>query len=96
MFFILSKSFLPTESFGKTTDGFKIAEKDLKLRGPGQFFGSLQSGIPDIAMENLNNLKLIKIARAEAENILQKDPELKNYPEIKKAIKKFARDIHLE
>ena len=80
----------------KTTDGFKIAEKDLKLRGPGQFFGSLQSGIPDIAMENLNNLKLIHFARAEAQHILQKDPELKNHLEIKKAIEKFARDIHLE
>lgn len=80
----------------KTNDGFKIAEQDLKLRGPGQFFGSLQSGIPDIAMENLNNLKLIYFAREEAENILKKDPELENHPEIKKTMEKFTHKIHLE
>ncbi|MFZ5982127.1 MAG: ATP-dependent DNA helicase RecG [Patescibacteria group bacterium] len=80
----------------KTNDGFKIAEEDLKLRGPGQFFGTLQSGLPDITMENLANLKLIKFARAEATQILKTDPTLKNYPEIKKALRKFEESVHLE
>lgn len=80
----------------KTDDGFEIAEKDLEIRGPGQFFGTLQSGLPDIAMESLGNMKLIKFARAEAEELLGKDPELKNHPEIKKALQKFEGQVHLE
>lgn len=80
----------------KTNDGFAIAERDLELRGPGQFFGTLQSGIPDIAMENLGNIKLIKFARAEAKDILEKDPKLKKHPLLEAALKKFSKKIHLE
>jgi len=80
----------------KSNDGFEIAEKDLKLRGPGQFFGTLQSGLPDIAMENLTNVKLIKFARAEALEILKSDLELKKHPLLKDALQKFQEKIHLE
>jgi len=80
----------------KTNDGFEIAQKDLEIRGPGHFFGTIQSGLPDIAMENITNLKLIKLAREEAENILKKDTNLKKYPEIKKALEKFQESVHLE
>jgi len=80
----------------KNNDGFAIAEKDLALRGPGQFFGTLQSGLPDIAMENLGNIKLIKFAREEARNILQKDPQLKSHPAIQTALQKFEKQVHLE
>ncbi len=77
-------------------DGFKIAEKDLALRGPGQFFGTIQSGLPDIAMENLTNVKLIKFARLEAKEILSQDPELKKHPALQNALQKFQEKIHLE
>jgi ATP-dependent DNA helicase RecG len=80
----------------KTGDGFRIAEKDLELRGPGKFFGTLQSGLPDIAMKNLTNVKLIKFARAEAQEILGKDPELKKQPALRENLKKFSDKIHLE
>jgi ATP-dependent DNA helicase RecG len=80
----------------KSNDGFALSEIDLKLRGPGQLLGKAQSGLSDIAMENLNNLKLIKIARAEAENILKADSKLKKHPLIAKALEKFAKDVHLE
>jgi ATP-dependent DNA helicase RecG len=80
----------------ESEDGFRIAEKDLELRGPGQFFGTLQSGLPDITMENLGNIKLIKFARAEAEEILKNDPDLAKHPEIKKALNKFQEQVHLE
>lgn len=80
----------------ETNDGFKIAERDLELRGPGQFFGILQSGIADIAMENLNNIKLIKFARAEAQEILAGDLKLKKHPLLANALKKFSEKIHLE
>lgn len=77
-------------------DGFKIAEVDLKQRGPGEFLGTRQSGLPDIAMENIANVKLVQIAREEAENILKSDAELKKHPLLKDALKKFQEKIHLE
>ena len=80
----------------KTNDGFEISEHDLKLRGPGQFFGNIQSGLPDIAMEHLSNVKLIKFARAEAKNLLENDPKLKEHPLLADALKKFSEKIHLE
>ena len=79
-----------------SNDGFVLAQKDLELRGPGQFFGTLQSGIPDIVMEHLGNLKLIKISREEARAILQKDPQLKNHPVLREALSKFYDKVHLE
>jgi ATP-dependent DNA helicase RecG len=80
----------------KSNDGFELSEIDLKLRGPGQLLGKSQSGFSDIAMENLNNLKLIKLARAEAQNIFKTDSKLKKHPLIAKALEKFAKDVHLE
>ena len=80
----------------ESENGFKIAEKDLELRGPGQFFGTRQSGIPDIAMENLTNIKLIQIAREEALELLTNDMELKKHPLLKDALKKFDEKVHLE
>jgi ATP-dependent DNA helicase RecG len=80
----------------KTNDGFEISKIDLELRGPGQFFGTLQSGLPDIAMENLSNVKLIKFAREEATEILKSDPQLKKHPLLADALRKFSKKIHLE
>lgn len=80
----------------KMTSGFELAEIDLKLRGPGTFLGTRQSGLPDMAMENLTNLKLITIARAKAEEFLQEDPKLLNFPLLRKELNKFEERIHLE
>ena len=80
----------------ESENGFKIAEKDLELRGPGQFLGTLQSGLPDISMENLTNVRLIKIAREEARDLLLKDPSLDHNPELAERLKKFSQNIHLE
>ncbi|HRY82385.1 MAG TPA: ATP-dependent DNA helicase RecG [Candidatus Moranbacteria bacterium] len=92
------KSLFPTrlKIMEETNDGFKISEKDLELRGPGQFFGTLQSGLPDIAMEHLGNVKLIKFARFEAQEILKSDPKLKEHSELQNALQKFSEKIHLE
>ena len=80
----------------KSSDGFAIAEEDLKLRGPGEFFGSKQSGLPDIGMENLMNIKLITFAKKEATKLLKKDPELKNTPLLQKNLKHFEENLHME
>ena len=60
-----------------TQDGFVIAEEDLKLRGPGQFLGTRQSGLPDLHLAELvRDSHLLTAARKRAEEILTKDPEL--------------------
>ena len=59
-----------------SNDGFVLAEKDLQLRGPGQFFGTRQSGLPDMHMSNITDARLIDLARREADKVLANDPEL--------------------
>ncbi len=80
----------------KSTSGFDIAEADLTLRGPGAFLGTRQSGLPDIAMENLTNIKLVTIARDEAKHLLALDPSLEKHPLLQEALKKFEERIHFE
>ncbi len=58
-------------------DGFQLAEEDLKLRGPGEFFGTRQSGLPDLRMAKLSDVALLEMARSEAINFFQIDPGLK-------------------
>ncbi len=59
-------------------DGFVLAEKDLELRGPGEFFGTRQSGLPDLRMAKLSDMHLLELARNEATAIFQSDPNLKS------------------
>ncbi|MFC1990519.1 ATP-dependent DNA helicase RecG, partial [Chloroflexota bacterium] len=60
----------------KTQDGFQLAEEDLKLRGPGEFFGTRQSGLPDLRMAKLSDVALLELARSEAIRLFEIDPEL--------------------
>ncbi|MDD5310480.1 MAG: ATP-dependent DNA helicase RecG [Candidatus Omnitrophica bacterium] len=61
-----------------TTSGFNIAEEDLQLRGPGQFFGTRQHGLPELRYANLvANVKQLEAARKEAFDLVRGDPELK-------------------
>ena len=80
----------------KTNSGFEIAEADLKMRGPGEFLGLRQSGLPDIAMQHLGNVKLIEISRQKASQLLKSSPTLSKYPLLKKELTKFATNVHLE
>jgi ATP-dependent DNA helicase RecG len=59
-----------------TNDGFKLAEEDLRLRGPGEYFGTRQSGMPDLKVAQLTDVELIEQARSEASRVLDEDPEL--------------------
>jgi GxxExxY protein len=99
--------FLLTESASKSTyqrlrslieakNGFELAEKDLAIRGPGEFLGEEQTGVPDLAMKAVKNPELVKSSREAAEEILKTDPELKNYPLLKKRLENFAKEVHLE
>ena len=57
-------------------DGFQLAEVDLELRGPGDFFGTRQSGLPSLRVARLSDQDLLKLARHEAATLLEQDPNL--------------------
>ncbi|MGB9593549.1 MAG: ATP-dependent DNA helicase RecG, partial [Anaerolineae bacterium] len=59
-------------------DGFKLAEKDLELRGPGEFFGTRQSGLPDLRLAKLSDTRILEEARRQALRIFERDPDLSN------------------
>ena len=60
----------------RTQDGFDLAEVDLRMRGPGEFFGSRQSGLPDLKLARMSDARLLELARHEAESLLDADPDL--------------------
>lgn len=67
-----------------TSDGFAIAEEDLKLRGPGDFFGSRQHGLPSLRVADLScDLSLLHETQSAAEQLLAADPALKKHPLLK-------------
>lgn len=84
------------KALAETDDGFKLAEQDLLLRGPGEFTGIKQSGLPDLAMASLANLGLIKKARQEAKLLLKADPYLKANPLLKTRLTQFQKIRHFE
>ncbi|TSC75871.1 MAG: ATP-dependent DNA helicase RecG [Parcubacteria group bacterium Gr01-1014_30] len=99
--------FLFTESPGLITNrrlralvssdsGFELAEKDLKIRGPGDFSGQRQWGLPDLAMASLADVSLVEKARNEAKDILHLDPELEKYPLLRERLREFRERVHLE
>jgi ATP-dependent DNA helicase RecG len=71
------------EVLTETTDGFKIAEEDLRLRGPGKFFGTEQSGMPDFRFCDFSDTKLLKAARQDALELVGADPELRGHPRLR-------------
>ena len=74
----------------KTNDGFIIAEEDLNIRGPGEFFGTKQSGLPDLKVANIvRDVKLLEAARKEAFSLMEKDPSLSAYPRLRNSLEDF-------
>jgi ATP-dependent DNA helicase RecG len=61
-----------------TLDGFKLAEEDLKMRGPGEFYGTRQSGMPDLRMAKISDVGLLEVARSEALMLFEKDRNLES------------------
>jgi len=76
--------------------GFALAEKDLKIRGPGDFKGARQWGIPDLMMNSLTDARLVEKTRESAKKVLIKSPQLKKYPVLRAKLRKFKEKIHLE
>lgn len=78
----------------ESSDGFKLAEKDLALRGPGELAGIRQSGLPDLKMASLTDTILIQKTRSAAEKIMRAD--LSNYPILISKLEEFRNTRHLE
>ncbi|MBQ9280469.1 MAG: ATP-dependent DNA helicase RecG [Clostridia bacterium] len=87
------------EIMQKSNDGFVISEKDLELRGPGDFFGTMQHGLPEFRVANLfTDMAILKKAQAVAGMILERDPELmmeENHGLSKKIDKLFEEKISI-
>lgn len=84
------------ETMVQTTDGFKIAEVDLQLRGPGEFFGTRQSGLPSLRIANLvDDADLLSLARQDAFDLIKNDPHLRQKSNecIRKHFEEEFRDI---
>lgn len=90
-YLVMSDSKAPTKrllALERETDGFKLAELDLQLRGPGAIYGTMQHGALDLRLANISDTKLIASARAQAQKFLDSDEKLSNYPELAKNIYK--------
>jgi ATP-dependent DNA helicase RecG len=74
-------------------DGFKLAEKDLEIRGPGEVYGTMQSGMAELRLAKLTDRELIKKAKTAAVNIA---PLIKKYPTLLKKVKEWESRVHLE
>ncbi len=102
-----SYCFLFTDSTGEATqrrlkaileakNGFELAERDLKFRGPGEFLGRSQTGLPDLAMSGLQDFNLIKDSREAAIKIIRFDQNLKRYPALRSKLELFQKQLHRE
>ncbi len=80
----------------RTTNGFELAEIDLKLRGAGNVFGSAQSGFPDFKLATPADVPLMKKTRDVASRILGADPELDGHPLLKEFVSVSLDEVHLE
>jgi len=78
---LLSESVTPASeerlrAIESTHDGFQLAEKDLEMRGPGEFFGTRQSGLPDLRLAKISDIRILEEARRQALRLFERDPDL--------------------
>ncbi len=94
-----SDSFKRMRIMEQINDGFKIAEADLDIRGPGELFGANQHGELDLKLINLEkDRELLEMAREEAHNIIEQDPDFKKQENIKLGVffkERFSKDLEM-
>jgi ATP-dependent DNA helicase RecG len=86
---MMSDSSAPTRrlrAMERINDGFKLAELDLEMRGPGAIYGTMQHGALDLRIANLSDIKLITAARNSANDFLERGEKLLQYKELNKHI----------
>lgn len=84
------KVFKRLRAMEQTNDGFKLAELDLKMRGPGEIYGTKQHGITELKIASLSDVKLIETTRKEAKRLIEKDPNLTNHPNLKAKLERMT------
>lgn len=78
-------------------NGFELAEHDLQFRGSGELYGQKQSGLSDLGMEAIKNLKLVEAARNEAQDLVANNPDLiRHFPLITHKVSQIGEELHLE
>jgi ATP-dependent DNA helicase RecG len=78
-------------------NGFELAEHDLNFRGSGELYGQKQSGLSDLGMEAIKNLKLVEAARTEAQHLVAAHPHIaKDFPLIAERVAKLGESLHME
>lgn len=94
--FVSEKTFERLLAVVKSQDGFALAEKDLALRGPGDVYGTMQSGFPEFKIADVFDLPLVSRARQAAERLLENDPALVKHPAVHERVRSFIRSVHFE
>jgi ATP-dependent DNA helicase RecG len=77
------------QAFLASEDGFALAEQDLELRGPGEIWGTAQSGFPEFKIASIKDVDILKEAREAAQAIIKNDPDLRGHLDVKQRIAKF-------
>lgn len=77
-------------------NGFELAEFDLAFRGSGELYGAKQSGLTDLGMEAIKNIKMVEAARTEARALVEEDPALQKHPLIKQKVAHIDEHLHME
>ncbi len=89
------KSIERLKAIESAKNGFELAELDLKIRGIGELYAGKQWGVTDIAMDAIQNLKMVEAARKEAKDIVSEGIELNDYPLLRKQLE-TQEEIHFE
>ena len=78
-------------------NGFELAEHDLTFRGSGELYGAKQSGLSDLGMEAIKNLRLVEAARTEARHLVESHPDLgKTFPLLNEKVERLTESLHME
>jgi ATP-dependent DNA helicase RecG len=79
------------QALADTNNGFALAEKDLELRGPGEFLGTRQSGLPELRIAHLSDVATLSMAREAAQALFADDPDLSKHNALQKQVWRFWR-----
>jgi ATP-dependent DNA helicase RecG len=77
-------------------DGFDLAEKDLQLRGPGNIFGTEQSGFEQFKLGTMHDIDLMSFAKDFSKEVLDQSPDLAVYPKLRDRLYKYVEEVHFE
>lgn len=91
-----AKTVARLKALSTAKNGFELAEFDLTQRGSGELYGGKQWGVSDLAMDALQNIKMVEAAREEAKHIISEDSDLKKYPLLLERVQRQERKIHME